>query len=68
MESVSIPKPISNKETFKGEYFNLHIFHKGMIYDDYGLMFGPISYAHPPVKREELKALADFINNYLETN
>jgi hypothetical protein len=63
-------QPTSNKRSFKSDYFNLHLFHKGMMYEDkYGVMFGPTKgHAHPPITREQLKELADFINNYLENN
>jgi len=59
---------LSNKETFRSECFNLHIFHKDMMYEnEYGLMFASTKgHAHPPVSREELKRLADFITKYLE--
>ena len=62
--------PTTNKETFKSECLNLHIFHKGVIYGDkYGLMMASVKgYAYPPMNREELKGLADFINQYLENN
>jgi hypothetical protein len=58
----------TNKETFKSECLNIHLFHEGIMYEDkYGIMFGPTKgHAHPPISREELKGLADFINNYLE--
>lgn len=61
---------ITNKETFKSECLNLHIFHKGAMYENqYGLMMASIKgYVHPPISREELKRLADFIYNYLENN
>jgi len=61
---------LSNKETFRSECFNLHIFHKDMMYEnEYGLMFASTKgHAHPPVSREELKRLADFITKYLENN
>jgi hypothetical protein len=41
-----------------------------MMYEnEYGLMFASTKgHANPPVSREELKRLADFINNYLENN
>jgi hypothetical protein len=41
-----------------------------MMYEDkYGVMFGPTQgHAHPPISREQLKELADFIYNYLENN
>jgi hypothetical protein len=37
---------------------------------DYVLAFHPRNgfFEEPPVSREDLKGLADFINNYLETN
>ena len=35
--------------------------------DKYGVMFGPTKgHAHPPLSREELKSLADFIYDYIE--
>lgn len=60
----------TNKETFKSECLNLHIFHKGSMYESqYGLMMASTKdYVHPPMSREELKGLAEFINNYLENN
>lgn len=61
---------ITNKKTFKSECLNFHIFHKGAIYGDkYGLMMASIkNYAYPPMSREELKGLADFIYDYLENH
>ena len=66
MESLSK----SNKSSFRSETVNIHFFHKGAMYEDkYGIMFGPTkNYVYPPVSREELKRLADFIYNYLENN
>ena len=66
MESLSK----SNKSSFRSESVNIHLFHKGTMYEDkYGIMFGPTkNYVYPPVSREELKRLADFIYNYLENN
>lgn len=63
-------KPLSNKSSFRSEYVNIHLFHKDAMYEDkYGIMFGPTqNYIHPPISREDLKRLADFIYNYLETN
>jgi hypothetical protein len=63
-------KPQSNKSSFRSEALNIHFFHKGMMYkDQYGIMFGPTKgHANPPLSREELKGLADFIYNYLENN
>lgn len=63
-------QPVSNKRSFRSETLNIHLFHKGMMYEDkYGIMFGPTKgHAHPPLSREELKGLADFIYNYLENN
>jgi len=63
-------KNLSNKSTFRADSFNLHLFHKGMMFtDNYGLMLGCTkNYAHPPISREELKGLADFIYKYLEHN
>ena len=63
-------KPQSNKSSFRSETVNIRLFHKGAMYEDkYGVMFGPTKgHAHPPLSREELKGLADFIYNYLETN
>ena len=63
-------KPLSNKSTFRAECFNFHIFHKGIMYkDDHCLMMGCTKdHAHPPISREELKGLADFIYEYLENN
>lgn len=59
---------VTNKSTFQNENFNLHIFHKGMLYQDYyGLMFSPTkNLVNPPISKEELKGLADFIYKYLE--
>jgi len=38
-----------------------------MYENEYGLMFASTKgHAHPPVSREELKRLADFITKYLE--
>ena len=63
-------KPQTNKSSFISETVNIHFFHKGAMYEDkYGVMFGPTKgHAHPPLSREELKGLADFIYNYLENN
>lgn len=63
-------KPQTNKSSFRSEAVNIHFFHKGAMYEDkYGMMFGPTKgHAHPPISREDLKRLADFIYNYLETN
>lgn len=60
--------PTSNKNTFKAKNFNLHIFHENMMYENnYGLMLGPTTgYAYPPISREELKELADFIYKILD--
>ena len=66
MESLSK----SNKSSFRSETVNIHLFHKGAMYEDkYGVMFGPTKgHANPPLSREELKGLADFIYDYLENN
>ena len=63
-------KPQSNKSSFRSEAFNIHLFHKGAMYEDkYGIMFAPTkNYSNPPISREELQSLAEFINNYLENN
>lgn len=63
-------KPQSNKSSFRSEALNIHFFHKGRMYEDkYGVMFAPTKgHAHPPLSREELKGLADFIYDYLENN
>lgn len=63
-------KPTTNKSSFRSEAVNIHFFHKGAMYKDkYGVMFGPTKgHAHPPISREELKSLADFIYDYLENN
>lgn len=63
-------KPVTNKSSFRSETVNIHFFHKGRMYEDkYGIMFGPTKgHAHPPLSREELKELADFIYDYLENN
>lgn len=63
-------KPTTNKSSFRSDAVNIHFFHKGAMYEDkYGIMFGPTKgHAHPPISREDLQGLADFINKYLETN
>lgn len=60
----------TNKTTFKSECFNLHLFHKGSMYEnECGLMLAPTNgYANPPVTKEDLKRLANFILEYLENN
>lgn len=63
-------KPQTNKSSFRSEAVNIHFFHKGAMYEDkYGMMFGPTKgHAHPPISRDELRGLADFIYKYLENN
>lgn len=40
-----------------------------MYENEYGLMFASTKeHANPPVSREELKGLVDFITKYLENN
>lgn len=60
----------TNKRTFKGSNFNLHIFHENMMYEDsLGLMFASTNNKiHPPISKDELKNLADFIYDYLDNN
>lgn len=63
-------KPQTNKSSFRSETVNIHFFHKGAMYEDkYGVMFAPTQgHVYPPISKEELKGLADFIYNYLENN
>lgn len=65
-----INQPTTNKSSFRGESVNFHFFHKGILFEDkYAVGFGPTQgHVYPPISREELKGLADFINNYLENN
>lgn len=63
-------KPQTNKSSFRSETVNIHFFHKGAMYEDrYGIMFGPTKgHAHPPITKEELQRLADFIQDYIKNN
>lgn len=51
-------------ESFRGSYFIFHLFNeKGQ-----PRMSLASEYVYPPVSKDELKKLVDFINSYLEHN
>lgn len=64
---------MKDSDAFKADYFNVFINTydsiDGLKYE-HSIMFAPTKnhIVSPPVSKEELKALADFINNYLENN
>lgn len=49
-------------QSYKGKDFILHLFDE----DGTSMIGFSSSYVYPPASKDELKALADFIYNYLE--
>lgn len=64
------------KFTYSSDYLNFHIiqdmfggFTDNLTSYEFGLIFGPTkNVVNPPMTREELKGLADFINDVLDNN
>lgn len=55
------------KHEYNADYFNFYVIEDYKKTKEFILMLGPTKgHAHPPVDRNELKRLADFINKLLE--